>query len=250
MAPSHRRTKSSGPAGPSKTLVVDNGAYTIKAGLTSSSSDSPSTPSIIPNCLARDRDRKVYIGSQLSSCKDFSEIAFRRPVEKGYIVNWEAQKEIWEQEFFDEKAKLHCDPKETGLILTEAPNGLPVLQANCDQMVFEEFGFARYWRCPGMDIFSSWEPVNLLIYSNSLFYSSRVECIHRRPKHLPIASSRCLCHTFSTRRNSHADRFWILTHNHNAPTAWTTPPKCDQTSRCWWEAAYKPPHSSPLPSTI
>ena len=189
MAPNHRRTKSSGPAGPSKTLVVDNGAYTIKAGLTSSSSDSPSTPSIIPNCLARDRDRKVYIGSQLSSCKDFSEIAFRRPVEKGYIVNWEAQKEIWEQEFFDEKAKLHCDPKETGLILTEAPNGLPVLQANCDQMVFEEFGFARYWRCPGMDRFFSWGPFNFLIYSNSLFYSSRLECIHRRPKHIPIASS-------------------------------------------------------------
>jgi actin-related protein 6 len=100
--------------------------------------------------MARDRERKVYIGSQLDKCKDFGEIVFRRPVEKGYLVNWEAEKEIWEHEFFEDKAQLHCDPRETGLILTEAPNTLPALQTNCDQIVFEEFGFASYYRCPGM----------------------------------------------------------------------------------------------------
>lgn len=99
--------------------------------------------------MARDRERKVYIGSELEKCKDFGEIVFRRPVEKGYLVNWEAQKEIWEHEFFDNKAPLHCDPKDTGLILTEAPNALPALQNACDQVVFEEFGFMRYYRCPG-----------------------------------------------------------------------------------------------------
>jgi actin-related protein 6 len=149
MAPSYRRTKSSGPPPPPKTLVIDNGAYTIKAGLAAPETET-AAPNIIPNCLARDRDKKVYIGSQLSSCKDFSEIVFRRPVEKGYLVNWEAEKEIWEHEFFDSKAKLHCDPSETGLILTEAPNALPALQTNCDQVVFEEFGFARYLRVLGM----------------------------------------------------------------------------------------------------
>ena len=100
--------------------------------------------------MARDRDRKVYVGSQLETCKDFGEIVFRRPVEKGYLVSWEAEKEIWEHEFFEEKAQLHCDPKETGLILTEAPNTLPALQTNSDQVVFEEFGFASYYRCPGI----------------------------------------------------------------------------------------------------
>lgn len=100
--------------------------------------------------MARDREHKVYIGSQLEKCKDFGDIAFRRPVEKGFIVNWEAQKEIWEHEFFDEKAPLHCDPRETGLILTEAPNALPVLQSNCDQVIFEEFQFASYYRTIGI----------------------------------------------------------------------------------------------------
>ncbi|KFY16111.1 hypothetical protein V492_01559 [Pseudogymnoascus sp. VKM F-4246] len=150
MAPTHRRTKSSGPPPPSKTLVLDNGAFTIKAGFSSPSIEvTQDSCHIIPNCMARDRERKVYIGSELEKCKDFGDIAFRRPVEKGYIVNWEAQKEIWDHEFFDKKAKLHCDPSETGLILTEAPNSLPVLQTNCDQVVFEEFGFASYYRALG-----------------------------------------------------------------------------------------------------
>ena len=148
MAPP-RRTKSLGPPPPANTLVLDNGAYSIKAGIVTTDVETP-VPEIFPNCIARDRDKKTYVGSQLSSCKDFSEIAFRRPVEKGYLVNWEAEKEIWEHEFFDAKVKLHCDPPETGLILTEAPNALPALQTNCDQVVFEEFGFARYLRIAGL----------------------------------------------------------------------------------------------------
>ena len=45
---------------------------------------------------------------------------------------------------------LHqCDPHDTNLILTEAPNAPQVLQANCDQMVFEEFEFSSYFRCVG-----------------------------------------------------------------------------------------------------
>ncbi|KAG0649807.1 Actin-related 6 [Hyphodiscus hymeniophilus] len=118
----------------------------MKAGFSAPNTETPD-PHIIPNCMARDRERKVYIGSELDKCKDFGEIVFKRPVEKGYLVNWEVEKEIWEHEFFDDKAPLYCDPKETGLILTEAPNALPALQTNCDQVVFEEFGFASYLRC-------------------------------------------------------------------------------------------------------
>lgn len=146
MAPS-RKSKPAASPPPSRTLVLDNGANTIKAGFVTA--DAIDEPRVIPNCLARDRDRKTYIASDLAKCKDFGEIAFRRPVEKGYIVNWEAQKEIWDHEFCDNKAPQKCDPSETRLVLAEQPNSLPVLQSNCDQMVFEEFGFASYYRGVG-----------------------------------------------------------------------------------------------------
>lgn len=137
-----RKPKPAPPKGPSTTLVLDNGASTIKAGLIHSSTI-PSEPRIIPNVIARDRTRKVYVASELEKCRDFGEIQFRRPVEKGFIVNWEAQKEIWDREIFERE---EFEPKDARLILAEPPNGLPLLQANCDQIVFEEYGFASYYR--------------------------------------------------------------------------------------------------------
>lgn len=88
----------------SHTLVIDNGAYTLKAGLVASAASNPSYDncSLIPNCIARSsRDKRTYVASELAECKDFGELAFRRPVEKGFIVNWEAQKAIWEHEFMN-----------------------------------------------------------------------------------------------------------------------------------------------------
>ncbi|KAI1152854.1 actin-domain-containing protein [Nemania diffusa] len=136
------------PAPPTRTLVLDNGAHTIKAGYVAADDVAPEAPRVIPNCIARDRDGKLYVASELSQCADYSEAVFRRPVEKGFVVNWEAQKEIWEREFLDETAPQRCDPAETRLLLAEPSNSLPILQANCDQMVFEAFGFASYYRGP------------------------------------------------------------------------------------------------------
>ncbi|EGX93574.1 actin family protein [Cordyceps militaris CM01] len=132
---------------PRNTLVLDNGASTLKAGFVRDGQ--VGTPRIIPNCIARDRARKVYVASELERCTDFGEIQFRRPVEKGCIVNWEVQSEIWDYEFFGSKAPSPCDPSATRLVLAEPPNGLPVLQANCDQIVFEEYGFESYYRGVG-----------------------------------------------------------------------------------------------------
>lgn len=69
-------------------------------------------------------------------------------------MNWEAQKEIWEQAFFDERAARNkeariADPAETTLILADTPNGLPALQRNADEMVMEEWGFGGYARVVG-----------------------------------------------------------------------------------------------------
>ncbi|KAL9579471.1 MAG: hypothetical protein Q9212_005093, partial [Teloschistes hypoglaucus] len=128
-----------------RTLVVDNGAFSIKAGFVSSTPNLDDCH-IIPNCLARERDKKIWVGSEIEACRDFGEMAFRRPVEKGYVVNWEAEKAIWDSTFLNPKSKLSCDPDETNLILTEAPNTTAALQSNCDQIIFEEYEFATYSR--------------------------------------------------------------------------------------------------------
>ena len=100
-----RQTKQTDQTLPEQTLVVDNGAFTIKAGFVKSEPQLADCL-VVPNCLARDRERRVWVGSQLDKCRDFGEIAFRRPVEKGYLVNWEAEKAIWNSVFFDKGAAL------------------------------------------------------------------------------------------------------------------------------------------------
>lgn len=45
--------------------------------------------------------------------------------------------------------RSQCDPKSTSLLLTEKPNCPKELQKNCDEIVFEQFEFASYYRCIG-----------------------------------------------------------------------------------------------------
>ena len=147
-----------------QTLVVDNGGYTIKAGFAGDSAATHSCKTI-PNCIAKDRGKRIWVGSQLENCTDFGEIAFRRPIEKGYLVNWEAEKAIWDNMLIEHGAPLkvrisnlwqlsthkkQCDPHDTNLILTESPNTPAALQMNCDQIIFEEYDFSSYSRCVGL----------------------------------------------------------------------------------------------------
>ena len=90
---------------PNQTLIIDNGAHTMKAGF-ATTEPCPEDCQAIPNCLAKDRGKRVWVGAQLEKCNDFGEIAFRRPVEKGYLVNWEAEKAIWDHTFLEKNAKL------------------------------------------------------------------------------------------------------------------------------------------------
>lgn len=132
----------------SQTLILDNGAHTIKAGFSTPGPDTEKDCHIIANCIALSkRDKRTYVGAELlEECWDFGELAFRRPVEKGFVVNWEGEKAIWERSLLDKRSPLRCDPHDTNLVLTEAPNAPAALQRNADEMVFEEFEFASCYR--------------------------------------------------------------------------------------------------------
>ncbi|KIY02545.1 uncharacterized protein Z520_01010 [Fonsecaea multimorphosa CBS 102226] len=157
------------PGLPSTTFVLDNGGYTIKAGFAPSDpvldTEALSRCHIIPNSIVRSRDRKVYVGSQSEEITQWSEALFRRPVENGQVVSWEAQKEIWDQSFFDEriakKDLLVKSPEETTLIFTEPPNTMPAFQKNADEIIMEEWGFGGYSRVigPSLNAYNDLHPL-------------------------------------------------------------------------------------------
>ncbi|KAL2832402.1 actin family [Aspergillus cavernicola] len=178
---------------PDKTFIIDNGAYTMKAGY---APDFPppededkglSACTTIPNAIAKSRGARIYVGAQIdTNVTDWNQMLFRRPLEKGYTVNWEAQKEIWENSFFDEKTVRSKDlrlaePEDTTLIFTEAPNALPALQKNADEIIMEEWGFGGYLRCVGPSL-NAWNEVQSIFEDPVLqqqpgFPVSPTECL-------------------------------------------------------------------------
>lgn len=94
-------------------LVLDNGAYTIKAGFAHVDEE----PRVLPNSIARSRvEKRVYVADEIDQCRDLSGIVYRRPIERvssimledsrlmtqGMLVNWDAEKTIWDRLFSKE----------------------------------------------------------------------------------------------------------------------------------------------------
>ncbi|EIW68065.1 hypothetical protein TREMEDRAFT_40155 [Tremella mesenterica DSM 1558] len=123
-------------------LILDNGAYNIKAGFAGVDWE----PRIYPNSIARSRgDKKVYVGDEVDSCRDLSGIVYRRPFERGMLVSWDAEKIIWDRLFSSDVMNMTCP--ETSLLVTEPYFNLPNIAETYDQMIFEEWEFQSYFRC-------------------------------------------------------------------------------------------------------
>nr|XP_019008456.1 actin-like protein ARP6 [Kwoniella pini CBS 10737]OCF47237.1 actin-like protein ARP6 [Kwoniella pini CBS 10737] len=123
-------------------VILDNGAYDIKAGISGVDWE----PRIFPNSIARSRNEKrVYVSDEIDQCKDLSGIVYRRPFERGMLVNWDAEKIIWDRVF--SPSGLNVNPSESSLLVTEPYFNLPNIAESYDQMVFEEWEFQSYFRC-------------------------------------------------------------------------------------------------------
>ena len=139
---------------PSRTFILDNGAHTIKAGFApewpSSDVDTLRRCHNIPNSLVRTRDKRTYVAREQETITQWNEAVFRRPVGRGQLVNWESQKEIWDQTFFNKDTAVSDlwieDPATTTLLFTEPPNTIQALQRNADEIIMEEWGFGGYAR--------------------------------------------------------------------------------------------------------
>ncbi|TFK90533.1 actin-like protein Arp6 [Polyporus arcularius HHB13444] len=125
------------------TIILDNGASTIKAGVLGVHNEQPQ---VITNAVVRAKgDNATYIGHEVAKCRDFTSLRYRLPFEKGLLVDWDAQKAIWDGLFSNEA--LAVNTAESSLLITEPYFNLPNVQDIYDQFVFEEYEFRSYFRC-------------------------------------------------------------------------------------------------------
>jgi len=118
------------------TIILDNGGASIKFGFASDNE-----PKLIPNCVTKVKSerRRPFIGDQLDDCKDYSGLFYLLPCQKGYIVNWDIQRQIW-----DYVLKTKHGIKTFGeynLVLTEPYMNFKSIQENLLEIFFEEYGF-------------------------------------------------------------------------------------------------------------
>lgn len=118
-------------------FVLDQGAYSLKAGWSSDDS-----PKIIPNCVAKVKSerRRLFVGDQLDECKDYSGLFYILPSFKGYIVNWDTQRQVWNY-LFNNKFAIR-DSADRSILLTEPYFNFRSIQENLLETFFEEYGFS------------------------------------------------------------------------------------------------------------
>ena len=102
------------------------------------------------------------MGDQIDDFVDFSSILYRRPFDKGYMINPSLEEEIWERIFGKHVLDIQC--AESTLLLSEAPLNFQQMQRASDEMVFEQFGFAAHCRASS-PFLASW--ANFESFQNS-----------------------------------------------------------------------------------
>ncbi|XP_052811955.1 actin-related protein 6-like [Mya arenaria] len=122
-------------------VVLDNGAGSAKIGFSTAKE-----PKIIPNCVSKAKNvrTRIFIGDQIDECKDLSGLYYLLPFQKGYMVNWEIEKQVWDYMFGKENLKV--DFSESSIILTEPYFNFQSIQEGMNEILFEEYGFQSAFR--------------------------------------------------------------------------------------------------------
>ena len=122
-------------------VVIDNGAYSMKLGWAGQSAPAR----VMASGVAREDDRRKYVGDAIEQCPDPSRLTVHRPFEKGYLMNWDVTQELWDRAFSKEVLDLNAAARrERALLVTEAQFNHEPLQDTMDQLVFELYGFREY----------------------------------------------------------------------------------------------------------
>mmetsp|Transcript_897 Transcript_897/g.1558 ORF Transcript_897/g.1558 Transcript_897/m.1558 type:complete len:478 (+) Transcript_897:139-1572(+) len=121
----------------SPTLVVDNGAGRIKYGW--STEEQP--VGTMPNALAKiHKTLESVVGDEIDSVPEAtSQLRFSRPFDRGHLVNWNVQRDIWHRMLV---TNMNVNPADCHLVLTVPPFCPEEIQQDINEVLFEELEFS------------------------------------------------------------------------------------------------------------
>lgn len=146
-------------------FVLDNGGGTLKAG-----DANMAAPKIIPNCItkAKSEKRRAFVGDQMDDCRDLSSLYYMLPFQKGYLVNWDHQKTIWDYLFGSSCFNMDDNLSKFDLVFTDPYFNFTSIKEGLSEILFEEYGFKSIFRT---------NPADLSCYKNKLQFPNEECCL-------------------------------------------------------------------------
>ena len=90
--------------------------------------------------------RKNFIGDQLEECKDLSGLYYVLPFQRGYLVNWDTQRQVWDYVLGPDVMSLQSDTH--SLVISEPLYNFHSIQDTMNEIFFEEYKFSSLLRLP------------------------------------------------------------------------------------------------------
>ncbi|KAH9286848.1 Actin-related protein 6 [Echinococcus granulosus] len=124
-------------------LVVDLGGGSIKFGLSS-----VKVPRCVDNCIYKSKNvtGRNFIGSEIEECKNLSSLFGIYPFKKGYINNWDTQKQILDSVLCRYINSRSLDMASLNLFITEPYFNFTSTKETMNELFFEEYRVAGLLR--------------------------------------------------------------------------------------------------------
>ena len=152
---------------PSSTFVMDTGGSHLKCGF-SNAAGSGAGPRLIPNAIikAKSEKRRAFVGDQIDDCRDLSSLFYMLPFQRGYLINWDSQKTIWDYVYG--KTCFNVDTPAKNLVFTEPYFNFNSIQEGLNEILFEEYRFKSVFRAT---------PADLACYKNRTEFPTEQCCL-------------------------------------------------------------------------
>lgn len=99
---------------------------------------------------AKSERRRPFIGNQIEDCRDASGLFYILCFQKGYLINWDIQKTVWDYMFSSECCPVNFT--ETPLIVTEPQFNFHSIQEAMTEIFFEEYECEAIYRTTAADL--------------------------------------------------------------------------------------------------
>ncbi|RDD41168.1 Actin-related protein 6 [Trichoplax sp. H2] len=123
-------------------IILDNGCYTCKVGFSNETRPRLMLNSIIK---AKSERRTSFISNQINDCKDLSGIFYLLPLQKGFLIDWDLERQIWDYIFSKENLNLNVEFQEHNIVITEPHFNFTPVRKSMAEVVFEEFQFKGFY---------------------------------------------------------------------------------------------------------